>query len=104
MKKALIGLAMLASTISLFGDAPSISPEKLMGMGFEDYEINGQVYPVMTLMYDTDGDGAEDAKFTYQFIPYDEARIATRLIEYAIDWSKNGMYEDGEKTRVEHDN
>ena len=103
MKKTLLGLLMLAAGTSLFANAPQISPEKLMGMGFENYEIDGQMIPIMTLLYDTDGDGVEDAKFSHVYIPYDETRIATRLIEYAFDWNKNGNYEEGEKTRVEYE-
>ena len=96
---------MLLGGAPLFAtEIPKIDMSKLMGMGTEMYEVEDGFYLMATAIFDLNEDGYEDAKFVYQFIPYDENRFATRIFEYMIDWNKNGTYEEIEKVRVEYDN
>jgi len=97
---------MLLGGAPLFAtEIPKMDMSRLMGAGTEIYEFeDGYLYSMKTAMFDLDGDGLEDAKFVYQFIPYDENRIVTRLYEYMIDWNKNGLYDESEKVRVDYDN
>ena len=98
------GLMMLLAGTPLFAtEIPKMDMSKLMGMGTEMYEFEDGLYPMLTAMFDNDGDGFEDAKFVYHMMPYDESRSSTFLFEYMIDWNKNNQYEDREKVRINYE-
>ena len=94
-------LGMLASPLMaqnrlVLGDVPAINPNSLMGVSFGVYSEEFPI-PVMVVLFDTNHDGWEDARFIYSMNPYADGMMMTEnLIEYGIDWNKNGFYEDSE--------
>ncbi len=87
---------LMAQNRLVLEDVPAINPNSLMGVSFGTYS-EGLPIPVMVVMYDTNHDGWEDARFIYLMKPYADGMMMTDgLIEYGIDWNKNGIYEDRE--------
>ncbi len=77
-------------------NVPAINPASLTAIEFGVYSEEYPIY-VVALKYDTDYDGWEDAKFVYLSNPQSSTLLGTDiLLEYAIDWNKNHVYEDRE--------
>ncbi len=78
-------------------DAISMHPSLLTGVGFGVFSDEFPV-PVIGLMYDQDRDGNEDARFVYFNNSKEAGNISEigDLIQYMIDWNRNGQYDDHE--------
>ena len=94
-------LSLLVQPISAYHevrleDVITMHPSLLMGIGFGIFSEENP-FPIVFLMYDTNKDGFEDARYVYSANPYSVEMISVgSLINYYIDWNKNMQYGDNE--------
>lgn len=75
---------------------PSVNPNTLMFAGYGIYQEKFPL-PVVVLGYDTNNDEQEDIRMIYLAQPFTESTAITELIEYLIDYNKNGEYSTSER-------
>ena len=92
----LLSIPLMSQNKLVLEDVPAVNPNSLVGFEFDLY--GEEQIPVISLIYDTNHDGAEDARFIYSISPYSETVVGTdNLLSYMFDWNRNGVYEEREQ-------